>query len=234
MYRHYGFRAARLLGVSVVLLAAACRFDPVLSTPSGAAAASAADGGQSDPGETRVAVYVTSNGWHSAIVVPRAALPPGAIPEAADFSDAPFLSLGWGDAEYFPAREPTTGMALRAALQPTPAVLHLAGLSSPPGDVFPADEVVELKATAQEFEALVAYLDATFDRGGADRVQAREPGLYRFSLFYPAKGEFHLFNTCNTWTARGLKAGGWPIRVSGTVTAEELMVQVRPLAAPLD
>jgi uncharacterized protein (TIGR02117 family) len=234
MYRHYGIRAARLLVVSVVLLAAACRPDPVLSTRSDAAAARAADGGQSEPGETRVAVYVTSNGWHSAIVVPRAALPPGAIPEAADFSDAPFLSLGWGDAEYFPERDPTTGMALRAALQPTPAVLHLAGLPFHPRDVFPADEVVELEASTQGFEALIAYLDAAFDRDGAKRAQASEPGLYRFSLFYPAKGEFHLFNTCNTWTARGLKAGGWPIRVSGTVTVEELMAQVRPLAAPLD
>ena len=234
MCRPKGFRAAWPLVIFAVLLAAACRFDPVLSTPSDAAAARAADGGQSEPGETRVAVYVTSNGWHSAIVVPRAALPPGAIPEAADFSDAPFLSLSWGDAEYFPERDPTTGMALRAALRPTPAVLHLAGLPFHPRDVFPAAEVVELEASTQGFEALIAYLDATFDRDGAQRAQAREPGLYRFSRFYPAKGEFHLFSTCNTWTARGLKAGGWPIRVSGTVTAEELMVQVRPLAAPSD
>ncbi len=183
-------------------------------------------------GEAQIAIYGTSNGWHSAIVVPRAALPPGAIPEAADFPDAPYLSLGGGDAEYFPEREPTAGMTIRAALQPTPAVLHMAGLPFHPQDVFPANEVVELKTTTLEFEALVAYLDATFDRDGAERVQASEPGLYRFSLFYPAKGEFHLFNTCNTWTARGLEAGGWPIQVSGTVTAEELMAQVRPPAAP--
>jgi len=219
MSRHYAIRAARLLVVCVSLLAAACRSEPVVSTPSAAA-----------PGEARVTIYVVSNGWHSAIVVPRAALPPGAIPEAADFPAAAYLSLGWGDAEYFPERDPTTEMALRAALRPTPAVLHLAGLSSHPGRVFPADEVVELEATGQGFEALIAYLDAVFDRDGAERVEASEPGLTRFSLFYPAKGEFHLFNTCNTWTARGLQAGGWPIRVSGTVTAEELMVQVRPLA----
>ncbi|MDX1423384.1 MAG: hypothetical protein R3322_09610, partial [Kiloniellales bacterium] len=39
------------------------------------------------------------------------------------------------------------------------------------------------------------------------------------------------FNTCNTWTARGLQAAGWPVRAAGVVTAEELMTQVRPLAA---
>ncbi len=242
MCRLYAIRAAWFMGISALLLAVACQSAPVVSTPneaapagqSGASEGGANEGAPSDGGtsETQVAVYVTSNGWHSAIVVPRAALPPGVIPEAADFPDAPYLSLGWGDAEYFPEREPTVGMTIRAALQPTPAVLHMAGLPFHPRDVFPADDVVELKTSAQGFEALIAYLDATFDRDGQERVQASEPGLYRFSLFYPAKGEFHLFNTCNTWTARGLEAGGWPIRVSGTVTAEELMAQVRPLAAP--
>lgn len=226
--RLYGFRAAWLLVISAVLLAVACQSSSVGST------AKEAGSGEAGSSEARVTIYVASNGWHSAIVVPRAVLPAGAIPEAADFPDAAYLSLGWGDAEYFPEREPTAGMTLRAALQPTPAVIHMAGLASHPQDVFPANEVVELKTTTQGFEALIAFLDATFDRDGAERIQSSELGLYRFSLFYPAKGEFHLFNTCNTWTARGLEAGGWPIRVTGTVTAEELMTQVRPLAARPD
>jgi uncharacterized protein (TIGR02117 family) len=182
-----------------------------------------------ESGEKSTTIYVTSNGWHSAIVVLQALLPPGAIPEAADFPRAIYLSLSWGDAEYFPVRRPTIGMKLRAALQPTPAVIHLAGLQSHPRDAFPLDEVVELKIPAHGFRTLVAYLDSTFARDGAERAQSIAPGLYSFSLFYPAEGDFHLFNTCNTWTARGLKAGGWPIRVSGTMSAEDLMAQVRHL-----
>ncbi|MDE0205085.1 MAG: DUF2459 domain-containing protein, partial [Candidatus Tectomicrobia bacterium] len=43
-------------------------------------------------------IHVTSNGWHTAIVVPAQALADsGAIPEAADFPDAAFLEFGWGD-----------------------------------------------------------------------------------------------------------------------------------------
>lgn len=226
-------RTAWLAAFCALLLAAGCRApsaQPAASTPS----ADYEGGGQVGSGQGEVKIYVASNGWHSAIVVPRAALPPGVLPEAADFPRATYLSFGWGDAAYFPAREPTTGMALSAALRPTPAVIHLAGLPAHPQDVFPHDEVVELAATAQAFEALAAYLDATFERAGSDRAEASAPGLHRFSRFYPAKGEFHLFNTCNTWTAGGLKAGGWRIRVTGTVTAEELMVQVRPLAAGED
>ena len=223
MCRLSALRALSLFLASAVLLTVACRTEPVVTVASQAGAEDA-----------QTPVYVLSNGWHSAIVLPRAALPEGAIPEAADFPAATYLSFGWGDATYFPARDPTTAMALSAALQPTPAVLHLAGLKSPPDEVFPAEEVVELKATAEGIAALVAYLDAAFERDGAERVEASQPGLHRFSLFYPATGEFHLFNTCNTWTARGLRAAGWPVRASGTVTAEELMVQVRRLAADRD
>lgn len=230
--RLYPFHAAWLLVFCVALSAAACRSAAVLpkpdeAAPAGRSGADDASEGQRLSGEAMVEVYVTSNGWHSAIIVPRAALSTGAIPEAADFPGAAYLSLSWGDAEYFPVREPTLGMTLRAALQPTPAVLHMAGLPSHPRDVFPADELVELKTTSEGFEKLVAYLDSAFDRAGAARARAIEPGLYRFSLFYRAKGEFHLFNTCNTWTARGLKAGGWRVRVTGTVTAEDLMAQIR-------
>ena len=233
MPRLYPFHAAWLLVFCAALSAAACQSAAVVPTPDGAAPANqtGADDASADrsrSSDSMVEFYVTSNGWHSAIVVPRAALPTGVIPEASDFPGAAYLSLGWGDAEYFPEREPTFGMKLRAALQPTPAVLHMAGLPSHPRDVFPTSEVVKLKTTTRSFEKLVAYLDSTFDRAGAARAQASEPGLYRFSLFYRAKGEFHLFNTCNTWTARGLKAAGWSVRVSGIVTAEDLMAQIRP------
>ena len=172
---------------------------------------------------------MASNGWHSAIVVPRDALPPGVLPEADDFPAADYLSFGWGDAAYFPAREPGFDTTLAAALTPTPSVLHLSGLAAPPHQVFPASEVVVLELPAAGFGRLVAYLDQTFDRDGALRAPSIAPGLHDFSLFYPAEGEFHLFNTCNTWTARALATAGLPVRTGGVVTAEDLMAQVRAL-----
>ncbi len=181
--------------------------------------------------DRKIAVYVTSNGWHTGIVVARALLPADAIPEAADFPDAPYLSFGWGDAAYYPAPRPTFAMTLRAALQPTPAVVHMAGLPAHPREVFPTGEVIELQVSTEGFRNLVAYLDGSFARDDRERTRSITPGLYSFSLFYRAKGKFHLFNTCNTWTARGLKLAGLPIRVSGTLRAEDLMVQVRQFAA---
>ena len=169
-------------------------------------------------------IYVASNGWHTSIVLARSDLPAGAIPEADDFPGAAYLEFSWGDARYFPAPEKDLGMIMSALLTPTPAVLHLAGLPAHPGQVFPTAEVVELNLTSEGFGALVAYLNETFARSSA---QPSAQGLYRFSRFYPATGNFHLFNTCNTWIARGLAAAGLPVTVSGTLQAEELMAQLR-------
>ncbi len=85
-------------------------------------------------------IFVTSNGWHSGIVVARADLPEAAIPEIADFPDAVFFEFGWGDAAYYPARRPTFDLAMRAAL-PGPAVVHLLGLIAHPSAVFPTATV---------------------------------------------------------------------------------------------
>lgn len=169
-------------------------------------------------------IYVASNGWHTSIVLARSDLPAGAIPEADDFPGAAYLEFSWGDARYFPAPEKGLGMIMSALLTPTPAVLHLAGLPAHPRSVFPTAEVVELKLTAEGFSTLVAYLNQTFAR---DNAAPSTQGLYRFSRFYPATGSFHLFNTCNTWTARGLATAGVPVTVTGTLQAEDLMAQLR-------
>jgi uncharacterized protein (TIGR02117 family) len=205
-----------LLSLGAVPLTAACQSAPAV-VPVPAESAPKAEPGVDRRDEIRVPIHVVSNGWHTGIVVARAALPVGAVPEATDFPDAPYLEFGWGDAEYYPAPSPTLGMA----------VVHLVGLPAHPRDVFPTAEVVELRLSPAGFQRLVDYLDDTFARGDAERAQASAPGLYRFSLFYPAKGEFHLFNTCNTWTARALEAAGWPVQVSGTLRAEDLMAQIR-------
>lgn len=217
-------RRSVLTGLTLGVVLTACAVAPraTVATPARATGDRPADGG--------IPVQVTSNGWHSAIVVPRAALPAEAIPETADFPDAAYLSFSWGDAEYFPEPEPSFAMTLRAGMRPTPAVMHLSGLEAPVGVTFPSVEVVDLTITADGLRALIAYLDGSFARGDDGSTASSEPGLYRFSRFYPATGKFHIFNTCNTWTARGLAAAGLAVAPRGVMTADELMTKVRPLA----
>ena len=174
------------------------------------------------------AIQVTSNGWHTAIVVPAPAIAAaGLLPEAADFPDAAFLEFGWGDRVYYPAKEKTVGMTLSAALVPTPAVMHMAGLAAAREERSTGPEVVSVPLTEAGFLKLVEAIAAEFERPSGGRSEFVSRGLYRGSRFYHAHGTFHLFNTCNTWTARMLRAGGVALSPSGVVTADGLMTRLR-------
>lgn len=181
-----------------------------------------------DEPEAAHTVYVISNGWHTGIVLARADVPAGRVSEAADFPEARYLEFGWGDREYYPTPRPTIGMALAAVFTPTPAVMHLAGRSSPPSSSAPGLEVLAVPLTATGLDRLTARLDAAFDRPEGGRAASIAPGLYANSRFYPVHGRFHLFNTCNTWTARKLSAVGIPV-ANGVMTAEDLMQRLRVL-----
>ena len=184
-----------------------------------------------DTGPYTRLIHVTSNGWHTAIVVPAPALVAmGAIPELEDFSGAAFLEFGWGDRTYYPANEKTLGMTLSAALVSTPAVMHVGGNQAPPRNDS-GYEVISVGLTEKGFRRLAKTLAAEFERPVDGRAEAISRGLYPHSYFYRAHGDFHLFNTCNTWTARMLSASGIALSPSGIVTADKLMSRLRAVFA---
>jgi len=181
-----------------------------------------------DNGPRTHTVRVVSDGWHAAIVIPRPELvATGLLPEADDFPDAAFLEFGWGDRVYYPAKKKTLGMALNAALTATPAVMHMAGLARAPELTYADFEVVPMALTEGEFRYLVGAIAGDFKRPDGGRAEPISRGLYRDSNFYDARGMFHLFNTCNTWTARMLRAGGVNLSPSGVFTADELVARLR-------
>ncbi len=190
-------------------------------------------GGQAAPfektGESRT-IHVVSNGWHTGIVVARALVPEGRIPEAEDFPEAQFLEFGWGDREYYPNPRPSLGAALAAGLVPTDSVVHLAGLGRPP-QAGNGIEVIRLDVDAGGLARMIAAIDDAFDRGAARRADILTEGLHTQGKFYPAHGRFHLFNTCNTWVARKLRAAGVALSSGGVVTAGDLMGRLRDALA---
>ena len=81
-----------------------------------AAAASARNGA-----DLTVPVFVIAAGWHTELALPVKSLR-GRLAHFADaFPGARFLVFGWGQRDYYMAREPTIGDLLGAAL-PSPAV----------------------------------------------------------------------------------------------------------------
>ncbi|MCP9438265.1 MAG: DUF2459 domain-containing protein [Nitrospira sp.] len=174
-------------------------------------------------------IHVVSHGWHTGIVIRLADVAPGAWPEARDFAAAEYLEVGWGDRNYYQARNPGLLDALTAALVPKPGVLHIVGFRGEVQRMFPASDIVALQISPQGLARLVAHLRASYERDPAGRAIMLGPGLYGDSRFYGSVERFHLFRTCNVWTAEVLRAGGLPIGAS--LTADGVMAEARRAAA---
>lgn len=182
-------------------------------------------------GDTAIAseLHIVSHGWHAGIVIRRADIPVGVWPETADFPDAEFLEVGWGDRVYYQARNPGLGAMLKAAFWPTPSVLHVAGFRGPVSGYFPHSRVIVLPVTRAGLARLTVFIDAAHDRPAPAATPRLGRGLYGDSYYYAARESFHLFNNCNRWIARALRAAGHDVRDS--ITVGGLLDQLEPDSA---
>ena len=182
---------------------------------------------RNDLGETHRKVFqVVKHGWHVGIVVDQEEMASRVPLLGKDFSGAEHLEIGWGDARFYQAAEPSAGLALRAALWPTASVMHIVGFSGDPAYYFSASEIVNICVSGSEYKRMLDFILDSFERRPNGAVIPLGPGLYGTSRFYRAKGSFHLFNTCNTWAARAVAATGTPVSTR-VITAGELFSQLR-------
>src|SRR5262245_22485317 len=184
------------------------------------------------PDDPSTPVWVVDHGWHTGLVVERAAIPQGLWPEQDDLARGPYLEVGWGDAAFYRARDPGVGLAVRAALGSAGSALHVVALPAPPERIFAGREVAEIRLSRPGFLALARFVDESFARGERGRAPRLGPGLYGISAFYPARGRYHFLNTCNTWVADALRSAGVPITPAYAMTAGNLMWQARRVAVP--
>lgn len=177
-------------------------------------------------GEAHRSIYLVSHGWHTGIALARADVPPEQWPESAHFAQRAYIEAGWGDRDFYRAPGFNPWYAFKALFWPTASVVHLAGFDAHPAREFPASEVIELTVTHHGLDGLIGYLAASLERDGSDAAAPLGRGLYGLaSAFYPSHEKFHLFKTCNVWTARALRAAGIPI--DSGLTSESIMSQAR-------
>lgn len=170
------------------------------------------------PSET---LALVNHGWHSGLVIPRAALTgAGAGPAlrsiATRFGAYGGIEFGWGEARFYRATPTLAEFDLRLALEAlfTPGgregVVQVVGLSQTTRASFPYSDVVPVRVSPAGLERLLARLEASFRLVDGQPV-AGGPGLYGPSLFYDGAGRFSYANVCNQWAARLLNAAGLPI-----------------------
>jgi len=137
-----------------------------------------------------------------------------------------YVEVGWGDRDYYPAPGFNLWYALKAVAWPTPSALQVTGFDEPPVRRFPESDVIELRLARGAVERLLAYMAASLE----PQPEPLAPALYGTGAFYPSREEFHLFKTCNVWTARALREA--QIDVRSSLTTEGLMAQLRNLEEP--
>ncbi|HKQ66522.1 MAG TPA: DUF2459 domain-containing protein [Methylomirabilota bacterium] len=176
-------------------------------------------------------VWVVDHGWHTAIVVRARDVDSSIWPEVADFAGVDLVEVAWGDREFYMAERPSGWLAVKAAFFTSGSALHVAGLGAPIERHFPASDVVELAVSRRGLDAMTRLFHDEYQRGDDGRPVRLAPGLYGAGWFYAARSRYHLFNTCNTWVARALRAAGLDITPAGIVTAGGLMQEVRRATA---
>jgi uncharacterized protein (TIGR02117 family) len=176
-------------------------------------------------GEPTRSVFVVDHGWHTGIVVRREHLPDSVGAERNDLADSEYVEVGWGDADFYRAEQPTSSLGLKAAVWSTSSVLYVVGLDQPPYRSLDPAHCTEVRLSARGLSELDTFIAMTFARDERGEVIELGPGPAPNSRFYLAKGTYSLLNTCNTWVARALRAGGCPITPLYAVTAGNVMFQ---------
>ena len=173
-------------------------------------------------------IYVVSHGWHTGIVIPGNLLGEELGFLNGYFDDSPYYEIGWGDKGFYQAKAVTAKIAIKALFWPTQSVMHVVSVPVSPELYFPQSDVLKIKLSRQGFNYLKQAVTASFKQE-KEQVIKIGSGLYGRSWFFEAEGEFHLSNTCNTWTARILEVAGLPVATFLTVTSGGVMRQISNL-----
>lgn len=177
--------------------------------------------------ESEYTISVVDHGWHTAIVVRRSDVDQTVWPEVNDFREATFVEVAWGDRDFYMADRATAWLAIKAALFTSGSVLHIAGFSSPVATTFPGDEAVDLRISRRGLNGMTRFFHDEYQRAEKTQPVPLAPGLYGAGRFYAARSRYHLFNTCNTWVLRALRAAGFDVTPAGAVTAGDVMREAR-------
>jgi uncharacterized protein (TIGR02117 family) len=175
-------------------------------------------------GAPNIEIDVVSHGYHSGLVINRAAMAEAAerggdaalTAVAQRFSNYQWLEIGWGDEGFYRSVPDVTSLTVRLALRAlfapgNASVVHVVGLSRPARETFPNADIIRIPLSDEGFARMIQRLDASFGREpNGVPLEPIAPGLYGPSLFYRGVDAFHLFNVCNHWVARLLSAAGLP------------------------
>lgn len=174
-----------------------------------------------------VELHLFSNGFHTDIGAPATIFPENhplrrLYPEAREFL------IGWGEDAFYHSDGTNLWLGLDALIPPSPTVLHVTYNAPYEAAYLGPNDETAVAISHQGADRFVAYIDTYLvvnSRGGAVVVS---PGkVTGRSSFLRTRGSFHLFNVCNQWMARAIRAAGVDVNARAAWLAGGLLRQVR-------
>ena len=168
-------------------------------------------------------IYLISHGWHAGLAIKAEDLNE-MLPElSVRFPSSKYYEIGWGDTGFYQSNEITTGLTLRAMFWSKGSVLHVVGMQTKPKETFIHSKVVKLSSDTKNYENLLSFISSSFQRDESHKIIPEKTGIYGNSQFYTGIGKYHIFNTCNKWTAKALYSAGYEISPTFKLTASSVV-----------
>jgi uncharacterized protein (TIGR02117 family) len=174
-------------------------------------------GNNSGNEKKEIPVFISSNGIHTDFVMPvhRPEFDWSSKLPYSDFElagpDHQYVSIGWGDRGFFIATptwdDLTFSTAFNAAFGLSTSAMHVTYRKN---ELKENENCVRLMLSQKQYFTLIEYISNSFQQKEGRFVVIDHPGYNLHDKFYEAKGRYTLFNTCNVWTGRGLRAMGAP------------------------
>ncbi len=171
-------------------------------------------------------VFVVQQVWHTGIIFNTEDVDPEIWPEIENYAGRNFVDVGWGDERFYQATGNPVGLAARSVLFPTQSVLLVYAFNTPLRRAYgPESRILRIPLDSDQFEELTRFVSDRYMRDPDGNVQ---PSTIhgKSDLFFLARGKYHLFNTCNTWVARGFRQAGFNIRASCVLNANQVFKQL--------
>ncbi len=173
-------------------------------------------------------IRLWSNGWHTNLALPAEIFDQDHAIRLL-FPEARYFLIGWGERDFYMVRNPSVWKGFKAIIPPSPTVIQVLAADEPvENTLWPASELAEFAVSEtgarQMAEGIANALSLDEDKMPVIVEKGR---LANAGYFLAARGNFHLLNMCNHWTARRLQEAGVPVRQSIAFTAPGLIRAVR-------
>jgi len=170
-------------------------------------------------------LHLYSNGYHSDIGAP-AAIFPETHPLRRLFPDAESFLIGWGDERFYRSDAADLWLGLDALIPPSPSVLHIAYNAEASSAYLGPNDDLAIGVSGEGAQRFVAFVDRALvlDNTSAP-IRVADGKVVGRSAFLRSRGSFHLFNVCNQWMGRALRAAGIDVNARAAWLAGPLIRQ---------